>query len=79
MGIFVSIFSLITVNFASINENNFSKDFILTMNLSLGVVITLFMGLILFFLNNGKNKGYLVTFILIFIFLILLLLYSLSR
>lgn len=78
MGIFVSIFSLITVNFTSINENNFSKDFILTMNLSLGVVITLFMGLILLFLNKGNNKWYLTGFILIFIILVILLLLSLA-
>lgn len=74
MGIFVSIFSLITVNFASINQSNFSKDFILTMNLSLGIVIVLFMGLILLFLNKGKSKWYPYLFIIIFIFLIVLLL-----
>lgn len=75
MGIFVSIFSLITVNFSSINESNFSKDFILTMNLSLGIVITLFMGLILFFLNKNKNKYAVYIFIAILILLILLLLF----
>lgn len=75
MGIFVSIFSLITVNFSSINQSNFNKDFILTMNLSLGIVITLFMGLILFFLNKPKNKNVFYIFIGILIFLIVVLLY----
>lgn len=75
MGKFVSIFSLITVNFTSINEKNFNKDFILTMNLSLGIVITLFMGLILFFLNKSKNKWCLLIFIGVFVFLIFMLLY----
>ena len=75
MGIFVSIFSLITINFSSINEKNLTKDFILTINLSLGIVITLFMGLILLFLNNNiKNKWYLFVFVSILIFLIILLL-----
>lgn len=75
MGIFVSIFSLITVNFSSINESNFNKDFILTMNLSLGIVITLFMGLILFFINKYKNKNAVYIFIGILCALIVLLLF----
>lgn len=73
MGIFVSIFSLITVNFASINEKNFNKDFILTMNLSLGIVITLFMGLILLFLNRSKSKWGIFVFIGVLILLTLML------
>lgn len=73
MGIFVSIFSLITVNFASINEKNFNKDFILTMNLFLGIVITLFMGLILLFLNRSKSKWGIFVFIGVLILLTLML------
>ena len=42
MGIFVSIFSLITVNFNQLNSKNLTGDFILNMNLSLGIIITLF-------------------------------------
>ena len=33
MGIFVSIFSLITVNFNQLNSKNLTGDFILKMNL----------------------------------------------
>lgn len=73
MGIFVSVFSLITVNFASINEKNFNKDFILTMNLSLGIVITLFMGLILIFLNKNKSKLYMFVFCAVLVSLVLML------
>lgn len=56
MGIFVSIFSMITINFSSINNHNFDKNYILTMNISLGIVITLFLGLILIFLKKKENK-----------------------
>ncbi|WP_238703778.1 hypothetical protein [Catenibacterium mitsuokai] len=49
MGIFVSIFSLITVNFNQLNSKNLTGDFILKMNLSLGIIITLFIGLIMIF------------------------------
>ena len=61
MGIFVSIFSLITVNFASINEKNFN------------IVITLFMGLILLFLNRSKSKWGIFVFIGVLILLTLML------
>lgn len=57
MGLFVSIFSLITVNFSQINSGNvMDKNMLLTINLSLGFVISLFMGLILLFINRGQNK-----------------------
>lgn len=56
MGIFVAIFSFIIVNFSGLRAEQLTKEFILTMNLSLGIVITLFMGLLLIFLNKAKNK-----------------------
>ena len=59
MGIFVSIFSLIMVNFSNITKGTLTKGFIVPMNLSLGVVIALFKGLILIFLNKAKSKGFL--------------------
>ena len=70
MGIFVSIFSLIMVNFSNITKGTLTKGFIVPMNLSLGVVITLFMGLILIFLNKAKSKGFLIAYIVILIILI---------
>ncbi|MEE3420586.1 MAG: hypothetical protein VZR02_05730 [Lachnospiraceae bacterium] len=56
MGIFVSIFSLIMVNFSNISNNgSISKQTILTINLSLGFVIALFMGLLLLFINKKPH------------------------
>ena len=56
MGLFVSIFSLIMVNFSQINNKSvYDKRMILTINLSLGFVIVLFMGLIL--LGVSKKTG----------------------
>lgn len=57
MGIFVSIFSLITVNFNQLNTKNLTGDFILKMNLSLGIIITLFIGLIMIFLRKREDNN----------------------
>lgn len=58
MGIFVSIFSMITINFSAINSANFNSELILTINLLLGIIITVFMGLIFIFLNKKNSKSY---------------------
>ena len=73
MGLFVSIFSLITLNFSNYKVD-LSKESIIAMNLSLGLVICLFMGLILIFLNRAKSKKYLFTYVSLMIILILILL-----
>lgn len=73
MGIFVSIFSLITINFANLSTENMTKSFIIPMNLSLGIVIALFIGLILLFLNKANNKWFLGLYIGIMAVLIVLL------
>lgn len=75
MGIFVSIFSLIMVNFSNINDNfnEMSAKILITINVSLGVVIALFMGLILIFLNKAKNKKFLLAYIIIMLVLLILL------
>ena len=74
MGIFVSIFSLVSVNFSAINTQNITKDFLFTINISLGMVITLFIGLILMFFNKTGEKWKFIVFIIIEIILGLLLL-----
>ena len=74
MGIFVSIFSLVSVNFSAINTQNITKDFLFTINISLGMVITLFIGLILMFFNKTGEKWKFIAFIIIEIILGLLLL-----
>lgn len=74
MGVFVSVFSLIMVNFSKVNDQNFSKEFIVPMNLSLGVVIALFIGLLLIFINKANNKWFLIAYIALMVILIIALL-----
>lgn len=69
----MSVFSLIMVNFANVSTGNLTKEFIVPMNLSLGIVIVLFIGLILIFLNKADNK----CFLWIYIGIMLLLIVSL--
>ncbi len=76
MGVFVSVFSIIMVNFTNINDNNMTKEFIIPMNISLGIVITLFIGLLLIFINKVNcnttaTKGFLIGYITLMIVLIL--------
>lgn len=70
MGLFVSVFSIIMVNFTSITQGNITKEFIVPMNISLGIVITLFIGLLLAFVNKAKSKGFLWIFSFLMIALI---------
>jgi deoxycytidine triphosphate deaminase len=75
MGLFVSIFSLIMVNFSQVQkEGLLSKTYILTINLSLGFVIALFMGLLLLVLNPKHRKASLIIWISIVIVLFVALL-----
>ena len=69
MGLFVSVFSIIMVNFTNICEGNMKKEFIIPMNISLGLVITLFTGLLLIFINKAKNKHFLVGYIVLMLIL----------
>lgn len=78
MGIFVSIFSLITVNFNQLNSKNLTEDFILKMNLSLGI-ITLFIGLIMIFLRKREDNKIMKYFIGLLIIMLIALLIVLSR
>lgn len=75
MGVFVSIFSLITINFSSLSEENLTKEFVISMNLSLGIVISSFVGLILLFLNKADNKWFLLLYIAVVAVLIVLLVF----
>lgn len=78
MGIFVSIFSLITVNFNQLNSKNLTGDFILKMNLSLGI-ITLFIGLIMIFLRKREDNKIMKYFIGLLVIMLIALLIVLSR
>ena len=55
MGIFVSVFSLIMVNFSNIKD--IEPSMLIKINASLACIICLFMGLILFFLNTNKKES----------------------
>ena len=55
MGIFVSVFSLIMVNFSNIKD--IEPSMLIKINVSLACIICLFMGLILFFLNTSKKES----------------------
>lgn len=78
MGIFVSIFSLITVNFNQLNSKNLTGDFILNMNLSLGIIITLFIGLIMIFLRKREDNKIMKYFIGLLVIMLIALLIVLS-
>lgn len=79
MGIFVSIFSLITVNFNQLNSKNLTGDSILIMNLSLGIIITLFIGLIMIFLRKREDNKIMKYFIGLLVIMLIGLLIVLSR
>lgn len=62
MGIFISIFSIVTVNFELFSQKNIttielSKNMMI-INLSLGLVITFLMSIITFIINKTKAKAY---------------------
>lgn len=64
MGIFISIFSIVTVNFELFSQKNITtleltKNMII-INLSLGLVITFLMSIITFIINKVKGKIYIV-------------------
>jgi len=56
MGIFVSIFSLITINFEIITRIDISLKSLISINLSIVTVLVIFMSLILFVVNKQKGK-----------------------
>ena len=80
MGIFVSVFSLITINFSNLGKEFANTKYVAVMNLSLGIVISLFLGLIMFFINHKTcNKklialwGSIIAILVVLLLLLLLL------
>ncbi|MDY3909036.1 MAG: hypothetical protein SOZ48_04820 [Eubacterium sp.] len=71
MGIFVSIFSLIMVNFTNLTKRNMDIKFLAGINISLAIVIVLFLGLILIFLNKSKNRKFLIGYFILLLALII--------
>ena len=60
MGILVSVFSLITVNYNAFSRATLTPKFIVAVNASLAVCIAVLMGLILIFINKTKSKWFVV-------------------
>lgn len=56
MGIFVSIFTIVSVNIQSFSINEISTHLIATVNLSLISCISVLMGFILLIIHKGKTK-----------------------
>lgn len=69
MGIFVAIFSLISINFQAFSAAQFDMRSILIMNSSLCFCITVMLGLVLIFLNKAKSRGFLAFYIIILLLL----------
>ncbi len=65
MGIFVAIFSIISINFQAFSQAELNTKFILTMNSSLCFCITVMLGIVLLFLNKAKNKGFVILYSII--------------
>lgn len=78
MGIFVSIFSLITINFDTIAKINLDLKTLVILNISLVTVLLIFMSLILFVINKKKYKYDRVAFFILTIVLIIINLIILS-
>ena len=75
MGIFVSVFSLITVNFGNLGKQFSNTKYVAVMNLSLGIVICLFLGLIMLFINHKSfNKKMVIFYGVVMVILIAVLL-----
>lgn len=56
MGIFVAIFSLISINFNAFSSADVNAKFVVTMNSSLCFCVTVLLGLVFLLLNKPKNK-----------------------
>ena len=69
MGILVAIFSLLTMNFQAFHSSMEIGN-IIVMNITLAICIVLMMGVILIFVNKAKNKGFLISYILIIVALV---------
>ncbi len=70
MGIISAIFSILTINFEAFSNQEFSKLNILSLNLSMAFIISVLMGIILFFINK-KRKTW--VYVLFAVFVIALL------
>jgi len=70
MSIIAAIFSLLTINFEAYREQDFSMLNILSLNLSMAFIISVLMGIILFFVNKRRSA---VVYVLYFLLVVALL------
>lgn len=70
MSIIAAVFSLLTINFEAYSNASFSKLNILSLNLSMAFIISVLMGIILFFINKKRKP---VIYVLYFMFVVILL------
>lgn len=70
MSIIAAIFSLLTINFEAFVKKDFSWLNILSLNLSMAFIISVLMGLILFFVNKKRKIGVYIGYV---VFVLLLL------
>lgn len=71
MGVFVSIFTLVSVNVQSFVKESISKSLIATVNLSLLTCIAVLLGLVLLIVNKGKKKWFSVFYLAIIVCLVI--------
>ncbi|MCD8335701.1 MAG: hypothetical protein LUD18_00210 [Lachnospiraceae bacterium] len=71
MGVLVAIFTLLTINYQAFSQASLNFKYILVMNLSLSLCIVVMMGIILIFVNNAKNKFFLISYIIILFILVI--------
>ena len=69
MGILVSVFGLLTINYQAFQKAEITAYFILVMNLTLALSIVILMGIILVLVNKARDKKFLWTYIIILILL----------
>ncbi|MDD6654530.1 MAG: hypothetical protein PUE59_05870 [Treponema sp.] len=70
MGIFVSIFTLISVNIQSFAKETISKSLIATINLSLLSCIAVLLGFTIIIINKGKKLWFTITYLVVILALI---------
>lgn len=65
MGVLVAVFSLLTINYQAFANAALDFKYIIMMNLTLALSITLLMGIIMVFVNNARNRWFLVMYLVI--------------
>ena len=67
MGIIAAIFTIISINYSAFTNTELSIKYIATMNVTLGLCITLLFGLMLLVINNKHSKVFKRCYLVIFI------------